>query len=196
MPADGAGARGGVGGGGGAGGGGGGGAGASEVRWFPPTRVAVALAGGIVLLDQGTKALVREHVRLYESVSVIEGFLDLTHIRNTGAAFGLLNSLDIPFKAGLMTAVALAALVAIGVFASQLSPREKLARLGLTLVFGGAVGNLIDRVTAGYVVDFVDVYWGGWHFWAFNVADAAITVGATLLVFEMLFLNRHVSEAA
>ena len=194
MPADGAGARGG--GGGGAGGGGGGGAGASEVRWFPPTRVAVALAGGIVLLDQGTKALVREHVRLYESVSVIEGFLDLTHIRNTGAAFGLLNSLDIPFKAGLMTAVALAALVAIGVFASQLSPREKLARLGLTLVFGGAVGNLIDRVTAGYVVDFVDVYWGGWHFWAFNVADAAITVGATLLVFEMLFLNRHVSEAA
>lgn len=193
MPADGAGARGG-GRGGGAGGGGGGGA--SEVRWFPPTRVAVALAGGIVLLDQGTKALVREHVRLYESVSVIEGFLDLTHIRNTGAAFGLLNSLDIPFKAGLMTAVALAALVAIGVFASQLSPREKLARLGLTLVFGGAVGNLIDRVTAGYVVDFVDVYWGGWHFWAFNVADAAITVGATLLVFEMLFLNRHVSEAA
>ena len=193
MPADGAGARGG---GAGGGGGGGGGAGASEVRWFPPTRVAVALAGGIVLLDQGTKALVREHVRLYESVSVIEGFLDLTHIRNTGAAFGLLNSLDIPFKAGLMTAVALAALVAIGVFASQLSPREKLARLGLTLVFGGAVGNLIDRVTAGYVVDFVDVYWGGWHFWAFNVADAAITVGATLLVFEMLFLNRHVSEAA
>ena len=176
--------------------GGGGRAGASEVRWFPPTRVAVALAGGIVLLDQGTKALVREHVRLYESVSVIEGFLDLTHIRNTGAAFGLLNSLDIPFKAGLMTAVALAALVAIGVFASQLSPREKLARLGLTLVFGGAVGNLIDRVTAGYVVDFVDVYWGGWHFWAFNVADASITVGATLLVFEMLFLNRHVSEAA
>ena len=165
-------------------------------RGFPSLRAAGALAAAIVALDQGAKALVREHVPLYTSVPVIDGFLDLTHVRNTGAAFGFLNTLDIPFKAALMTAVALAALAAIGVYAAQLSPRETLSRLGLAFVFGGAVGNLIDRITAGYVIDFVDVYWGGWHFWAFNVADAAITVGATCLILEMLFLNRHVSEAA
>ena len=111
-------------------------------------------------------------------------------------AFGLLNTVDIPFKAALTTGVALAALVAIAVYATQLSPREKLARFGLTLVTGGAVGNLIDRATAGYVVDFVDVHWAGWHFWAFNVADAAITVGASCLIFELIFLNRDVSETA
>ena len=170
--------------------------GRADARGFLPARAAAGIVAAIVLLDQWTKALVQEHVPLYESVSVVEGFFDLTHVRNTGMAFGLLNTLDIPFKAGLMTAVALAALVALGVYASQLAPREALARLGLSLVVGGAVGNLIDRITAGYVVDFVDVYWGGWHFWAFNVADAAITVGAACLIIEMLFLNRHVSEAA
>ena len=61
-------------------------------------------------------------------------------------------------------------------------------------MIGGAVGNLIDRVTTGYVVDFVDAYWGDWHFWAFNVADAAITVGACLLILDMLLVDRHVSE--
>ena len=165
-------------------------------RRFLPKSAAAGIVAAIVIADQWTKWLVQEHVPLYGSIPVIEGFFDLTHVRNTGVAFGLLNTVDIPFKAGLTTAVALAALVAIGFYATQLSPREKLARLGLTLVVGGAVGNLIDRATAGFVVDFVDVYWGGWHFWAFNVADAAITVGATLLIFELLFLNRHVSEAA
>ena len=163
---------------------------------FLPTRAAAGIVAAILLLDQGTKALVQQHVPLYGSISIIEGFFDLTHVRNTGVAFGLLNTVDIPFKAALTTGIALAALVAISVYATQLSPREKLARRGLTLVVGGAVGNLIDRATAGYVVDFVDVYWGGWHFWAFNVADAAITVGAACLIFEMLFLNRHVSAAA
>ena len=170
--------------------------GTEALRAFLPGRAAAGIVAAIVLLDQGTKALVQEHVPLYGGVRVIEGFFDLIHVRNTGVAFGLLNTIDIPFKAALTTGVALVALIGIGVYATQLSPREKLARLGLTLVTGGAVGNLIDRATAGYVVDFIDVYWGGWHFWAFNVADAAITVGATCLIFELLFLKRHVSEAA
>ncbi len=174
----------------------GGGNGAEPSYGFLPKGAAAGIVVAIVLLDQWTKSLVEEHVRLYDSVPVIEGFLDLIHVRNTGVAFGFLNTLDIPYKAGLTTAIALAALVAIGFFATQLSPQEKLARLGLTFVVGGAIGNLIDRATAGYVVDFVDVYWGGWHFWAFNVADAAITVGASCLIFELLFLKRHVSEAA
>ncbi len=74
--------------------------------------------------------------------------------------------------------------------------RTPFARVGLAFVVGGAVGNLIDRVSVGYVLDFVDVYWRGWHFWAFNVADAAISVGASLLILDMLLVNRHVSSAA
>ena len=167
----------------------------ARAAWLS-TRVLAALAATVVALDQGTKALVRAWLPLYESVSIVPQLLDFTHVRNTGAAFGLLNAVDIPFKPLLMTAIALAALVAIGVFAVRTSPTEPLARLGLALVFGGATGNLIDRVTAGYVVDFVDVYWRGWHFWAFNVADAAITVGACLLILDTAILNRHVPTSA
>ena len=160
------------------------------------TRVLVAVTASVVALDQVTKALVRAWLPLYESVSIVPQLLDFTHVRNTGAAFGLLNAVDIPFKPLLMSGIALAALVAIGVFAVRTSPTEPLARLGLALVFGGATGNLIDRVTAGYVVDFVDVYWSDWHFWAFNVADAAITVGACLLILDTVILNRHVPTSA
>lgn len=167
----------------------------ARTAWLS-TRVLAAVAATVVALDQVTKALVRAWLPLYESVSIVPQLLDFTHVRNTGAAFGLLNAVDIPFKPLLMTAIALAALVAIGVFAVRTSPTEPLARLGLALVFGGATGNLIDRVTAGYVVDFVDVYWRGWHFWAFNVADAAITVGACLLILDTAILNRHVPTSA
>ena len=160
------------------------------------TRVLVALAAAVVALDQVTKALVQALLPLHESVSVVPRLLDFIHVRNTGIAFGLLNTVDIPFKPALMTAIALVALVAIGVFAVRTSPAEPLARIGLALVFGGATGNLIDRVTAGYVIDFVDLYWNGWHFWAFNVADSAITVGACLLILETTVLNRHVPTSA
>ncbi len=157
------------------------------------TRLLATLAGTIVVLDQVSKAFVRAMLPLHESVSVVPRLLDFTHVRNTGAAFGFLNAVDIPFKPALMTAVALTALIAIGLFAVRTPSREKMTRLGLALVFGGATGNLIDRVAAGYVIDFIDVYWRDWHFWAFNIADSAITVGACLLILEMTVLNRHVS---
>ena len=96
-------------------------------------------------------------------------------MQNTGAAFGLLNAADFPYKSAVMIGIATLALVAISLYARQLGNDEKLSRYGLALILGGAFGNLIDRAIAGYVVDFVDVYWGEAHFWAFNVADAAIT---------------------
>ena len=95
-----------------------------------------------------------------------------------------------------MTAIAVVALVGIAVYSMQAATQHPLSQIGLALVMGGAVGNLIDRVTVGYVVDFVDVYWGGWHFWAFNVADASISIGATLLILDMVWVNPHVSETA
>jgi signal peptidase II len=145
----------------------------------------------VVALDQLTKEAVRRTLALYEHVAVIPGFLDITHVRNTGAAFGLLNAAEFPYKPLVMIGVAAIALVAIALYATQLGFHERLARFGLALILGGAFGNLIDRAVAGYVVDFVDVYWGTAHFWAFNVADAAITVGAVLVLLDMIGLGRQ-----
>ena len=149
----------------------------------------------VLVLDQITKALVRRSLPLHDSVSVIPGFLDLTHVRNTGAAFGLFNSVDFPFKAVLIPLVATAALVAVGLYSASLGRHQRLARVGLALIIGGAAGNLIDRVLVGSVVDFVDVYWGTWHFWAFNVADSAITVGVAIMILDMISTGAHVSKA-
>jgi signal peptidase II len=145
----------------------------------------------LVALDQVTKAIVRQTLALGESRSIIPDFLDLTHVHNTGAAFGLLNAVEFPYKPFVMTAVAALALMAIAAYATQLGFHERLARFGLALILAGALGNLIDRAVFGYVVDFVDVYWGNTHFWAFNVADSAITIGAILVLLDMIGLGRR-----
>ncbi len=143
-------------------------------------------AAVIVIADQVSKGMVRAWLPLHSAVTVIPDLLDFRYVRNTGAAFGLLNNVDIPFKPALMTAIALFALIAIAAYASRAAADERLTKFGLALVVGGAVGNLIDRIATGYVVDFVDVYWRDWHFWAFNVADAAITVGAGCVILDMI----------
>jgi signal peptidase II len=157
-------------------------------------RLDLAVAGAVVVFDQITKLIVHSRIALHESVTVIPGFLDLTHVRNTGAAFGFLNAVEFPFKPFVIPMVALLALLAIAAYAARLDARERGGRLGLALILGGAVGNLIDRTRIGYVVDFVDVYWGDYHFWAFNVADASIFVGAVVILVDMIFLNRHASQ--
>jgi signal peptidase II len=149
----------------------------------------------LVAADQITKAMVNASITLYDSTPVIPGLLDLVHVRNEGMAFGLLNNADLPYKAVITTALAVAALVGIAFHARQLRAREWVARLGLACILGGAVGNLIDRVRQGYVLDFVDVYWGNWHFWAFNVADASITIGAILVFFDLLLVRPHASDS-
>jgi signal peptidase II len=150
----------------------------------------------IVVLDQAVKALVRGHVALNESVTVVPGFFDLTRVHNTGTAFGFMNGVEFPFKTIILACVAVAALVGVALYTISLPNEQRLARTGLALILGGAAGNLIDRVSWGYVVDFVDVYWSCWHFWAFNVADAAITVGVALMILEQLGAGtRHVSRA-
>jgi signal peptidase II len=120
--------------------------------------------------------------------------MDFTHVRNTGAAFGILNGSTFPFKAALIGVIAVAALVGVGMYAASLGRHELLARIGLALIIGGAAGNLIDRVIVGSVIDFVDVYWRTYHFWAFNIADSAITVGAAVMILDMLRIGTHVSK--
>ena len=156
-------------------------------RWRAPELVVIIT---IVVLDQITKALVKARVPLHESVTVIPGFFDLTHVRNTGAAYGFLDNVDFPYKPAVMVVVALAALIAVAAYALTLPATQRIARYGLALILGGAIGNLIDRATMGYVVDFVDVYWRGVHFWAFNVADSAITVGVVLMLIDVLGVGR------
>lgn len=154
------------------------------------------LALAVLVLDQAVKAVVRQRIALNESITIIPGFFDLTRVHNTGTAFGFMNATDFPFKTVILACVAIAALAALGMYAATLPADQWLARTGLALILGGAAGNLIDRVTAGYVVDFVDLYWSGWHFWAFNVADASITVGVALMILDLLGAgSRHVSRA-
>ena len=159
---------------------------------MPATRhIELWIAVVIVVLDQVTKAVVRSQFELYDGVPVVPGFFNLTRVHNTGAAFGMLNSMDFPFKTAALAIIAAAALTGLAFFASTLPAVQWLSRVGIALIIGGAAGNLIDRIALGYVTDFVDLYWQGWHFWAFNVADAAITVGVALMVLEMLGLGRH-----
>lgn len=148
-------------------------------------RLELAIVASIVILDQATKYLVVAGMELYETIPVIPGFLNLTHIRNTGVAFGLFNTAEFAYKPLVVSLLALAALVGVGLYAMQLPAGNRLARAGLALILGGAAGNLVDRARQGYVVDFVDAYWNDWHFWAFNVADAAISVGVGLLVIDL-----------
>ena len=152
--------------------------------------IEIIAIGSIVVLDQLSKFMVETTIPLYSKKVIIPNLLDFTHVQNTGAAFGLLNAAEFPYKSAVMIGIATLALVAISLFARQLGNDEKLSRYGLALILGGAFGNLLDRAIAGYVVDFVDVYWGSAHFWAFNVADAAISIGAVLVLLDMIGIGR------
>jgi signal peptidase II len=161
-----------------------------EISYRRPLQV--WLAGAIVILDQATKMLVRARFPdLYDSTTVVPGLLNLTRVHNTGAAFGMMDAVNFPFKTAVLTLIAAAALAALAIYASTLAAEQWLSRIGLACIIGGAAGNLIDRLTAGYVLDFVDVYWRGWHFWAFNVADAAITAGVSLMILDLLGVGRY-----
>ena len=154
-------------------------------------RLEAIVAVSVVILDQITKALVRPALALHESHEVIPGFLDLTRVHNTGAAFGMLNGAEFPFKTVVLSLVAAIALGGVAWYAATVPLSDRLARLGIAGVLGGAIGNLIDRARTGYVLDFVDAYWGGWHFWAFNVADAAITIGVIFMILDILGFGKR-----
>ena len=157
-------------------------------------RLELYVALVVVILDQITKALIRPALALHDSVVVIPGFVDFTRVHNTGAAFGMLNSVEFPFKTVVLSLVALIALGGVAWYAASVPLGDRLARVGIAGVLGGAIGNLIDRAKDGYVLDFVDAYWNGWHFWAFNVADAAITFGVIFMMLDIVGVGRRASD--
>ncbi len=150
----------------------------------------VLVGGGVLALDQATKGLVLAALPRGESLTVIPGLFDLTHVRNPGGAFGFLQQLDPGLRLALFAAAALLAAVVLGMLYLQTPPAQRRLSIGIALVFGGAVGNLIDRLRYGEVVDFLDVYVGSWHWPAFNVADSAITVGVGLFALHALLSPR------
>ncbi|MGH7311508.1 MAG: signal peptidase II [Candidatus Rokuibacteriota bacterium] len=146
----------------------------------------LALAGVVLVLDQLTKAIALERLSPGVMVALIDGLLALTLILNPGLAFGLLGGLPRPWR-WVVAAMSVAALVVLARVAMRvLTPGTVVDRTAIGLIFGGAVGNLIDRARFGAVVDFIDVHYRGWHWPAFNVADSAITVGVVLLALRLL----------
>jgi signal peptidase II len=144
------------------------------------------LAGAVVAFDQLTKLVALDRLPLGASMPVIDGFLSLTLVLNPGLAFGLLGTIPTAWR-WVVAALSLVALAVLARVALRVLPTGGwLGRLSIGLIFGGAVGNLIDRARFGAVVDFVDVHWRGWHWPAFNVADSAITVGVTLLALRLM----------
>jgi signal peptidase II len=144
------------------------------------------IVGGIVAFDQVTKALVDDFMMLHESRTIVEGLVRLTYVQNRGAAFGILSEAGLPYQSLMFSVVSLLALLAIALYAWRMPVQSRLPQTALALVMGGAIGNLLDRARLGYVIDYVDVYWGAHHWPAFNVADSAITVGVALLVLDIL----------
>lgn len=140
----------------------------------------------VLLADQWSKGIVARSFEVHQSKSVIEGFFDLTYVQNSGAAFGLFASVDSSVKAIVLNSVAVIVFLVVSLYALRSSHRSVRLQLGFALILGGAVGNLMDRVRFGYVVDFLDFSISGHHWPAFNVADAAICVGVGLLFLDML----------
>ncbi len=140
----------------------------------------------VVFLDQLSKFYIEKCVLLSGPVEVVKGLFDLTYVRNAGAAFGLLSRASLPFKSYFFICISILALIGILYFLKKLRGEEFGLALGLSLIFGGALGNLIDRVRIGVVIDFLDFYVGSFHWPAFNIADTAITIGAFLLVVRLI----------
>jgi len=147
----------------------------------------MVFAAVIVLADQATKAAIIRWVPLYGDVP-INDFINLTHQRNTGAAFSFLAGAG-GWQRWFFVVLASVVSAVLVVWVWRIRAGNLVLAAGLTLVLGGALGNLVDRVRLGYVTDFIQVWFGSWAFPSFNVADSAITVGAALLIIDSLFLS-------
>ena len=149
------------------------------------------MANALIILDQYSKVMVVNHIHLYDSITLIDNFFNLTHIRNPGVAFGLFASLNMEYKSLLFVAISTVAIMAILVIFHQTPVEKTRVHYSLILIFSGAVGNLIDRIHYKEVIDFLDFYVGKYHWPAFNVADACITIGVGVMIFDLFYQHQH-----
>ena len=152
-------------------------------------QILLAVSALVLVLDQLTKIYIDRTMELHSSITVIEGFFNITYLRNKGAAFGILA--DSAWRLPFFLLVSTIAVAVILVVIKRLRDDQVLNAASLSLIFSGALGNLIDRVRLGEVIDFLDVHWKGHHWPAFNIADSAICVGVFLLAIEMIQEERR-----
>lgn len=154
--------------------------------------VLLALTPLILVIDQLTKLYIDRSMKLYQSIPVIDGLLNITYLRNRGAAFSFLS--DASWRLPFFLIATVIAVIAILVAFKKLRDDQRFAAVSLTMILAGAVGNLIDRVRMGEVIDFLDVYWKSHHWPAFNVADSAICVGVAMLALDMFREERKAKK--
>jgi signal peptidase II len=147
----------------------------SRLKWLGLSLLAL-------ILDQASKLVIASSMQLYQSIP-ITSFFKLTYVRNTGAAFSFLSDAG-GWQRWFFAVLAILISIIIAVWLTRLKKQETLLAVALSLILGGAMGNLIDRLAYGYVIDFLDVYYQTWHWPAFNVADSAITLGVMLMLLE------------
>lgn len=150
----------------------------------PITMLWFALAASVLLLDQYSKLWIVERFS-YGDIESLSGFFNLVRVHNYGAAFSFLSDAG-GWQRWAFSLLAAVISIVIVVWIARLPTQSKMEGLALALILGGALGNLYDRLTLGYVVDFLDFHWSGMHFPAFNIADAGISVGAAVLIFDTL----------
>jgi signal peptidase II len=161
---------------------------------MPKRPLLIALS--VLLLDRITKWAIARTIPLEDTINIIPGFFRLTHLENTGAAFSLFADSSSPFRTTLLIAFSVAALAVVSFLLWKDRSVFHSGTLALSLILGGAVGNLWDRISDGKVTDFLDFYIGVHHWPPFNVADSAIVVGALLLFMRMLRKDQHSQAAA
>jgi signal peptidase II len=149
-------------------------------------KLVIAWLISIIVLDQLSKMIVDRTMALHGSIPIIDGFFNLTYVRNTGAAFGMFSRSHQAFRLPFLILVSVVAIGFILTMLRRLRDQETGMITALAFILGGALGNLIDRLLHGEVIDFLDVYWSSYHWPAFNLADSFITIGVTITLYFLL----------
>jgi signal peptidase II len=150
------------------------------------SKIVLGWVAFIVIADQLTKFIIDQTMPLHHSIPVVENFFSLTYIRNTGAAFGILSGSAASFRLPFLVLFSLLAIGFVIIMLRRLPEKEVGLITALAFILGGAIGNLIDRVAYGEVIDFLDFYWAGFHWPAFNLADSFITIGVLITVYYLI----------
>lgn len=159
-------------------------------------KLATLWAAGTVVLDQITKLLVHNLMQPWTGREIVPGFFNLVHVLNKGAAWGFLDDEHIDWQRPMFIAISLAAVLIIAYMIRLTRDGDGWMLTGLGMIAGGALGNAIDRIWLGSVIDFLDFYYGGYHWPAFNVADSALTVGAGCIIVSTLLNRKDASKAS
>jgi signal peptidase II len=149
-------------------------------------RLSLIIGSLVLLMDQITKILVDKMILPYHTIEIVPNFFALTYLRNTGAAFGFLAGEQSIYRTGFFLLVSIVAVGCICYLLKAARPEKRILRVSLSLILGGAIGNMVDRLRLGEVIDFILVHYYDLHWPAFNVADSAITIGMGLLIFQMV----------